>query len=68
MIFQAHGECMWLRRLNAEQRHGVRTEVVLGESFCELDTGGRDGFRVGGVCSNRSRRTNASPLIVPLRG
>jgi hypothetical protein len=50
MIFQAHGECM----LNAEQRHGVRTEVVLGDSFCELDTGGRDGCCVGGVCSDRS--------------
>ena len=46
----------------------LKTEVVLGESFCELDAGGRDGFRVGAVRSDRSRRTNASPLIVPLRG
>ena len=73
MIFQAHGECGGSGRLNSERRHRVKTEAVLGESFCELDAGGRDGFPRW-RCLLASRPTwehfsadcAATRLIVPL--
>jgi hypothetical protein len=56
------------RSANLHGRYGYLEKAFDGEPLRELDSGGRDGFRVGGGFSERRRRTDASPLIVPLRG
>ena len=65
MILQAHGECSD-GKVNAEQRDRESGPKSCSEIFCELDTGGRDGFALAVFARIAARET--SPLIVPLRG